>query len=445
LLDRLRASGELDDARRRHAAYYLELAERTYIEMKGANQRAWLDLLETEHDNLRAAMQWSLDKGETSLGERIAAALWTPLWWLQGHVREGLRWLEIFHGSRQAYEDQTDLRVLEGIGMLRAWQGDYGPGKAMLMEALRIAHQWEEEEATVRILAYLGWIFWVNGKTAEAAWLAERLEACSSDLDPWELAYAFLSLGSLLYEASLDEEAEKAFTRALEYFQFTEEKQQGVIWAGHKLALLRHKKGNVLEAKEGMLGALEAARQLNDLHVTAYCTDDAAQLATHRIAGHNRADEPDLEKLARVLGAVDHWREILSLLRTPREKSAYLQVTEFLQRKLGEGYYLRAWQEGRAMPVERVIHEASELLQDNRQPNPRDRQLQEREGIPVRLSEREYQVIGLVAKGLSNQEIGERLFITERTVRFHMTSIFNKLGADNRAQAVAIADRLGIL
>jgi DNA-binding CsgD family transcriptional regulator len=54
-------------------------------------------------------------------------------------------------------------------------------------------------------------------------------------------------------------------------------------------------------------------------------------------------------------------------------------------------------------------------------------------------------VIGLVAEGLTNQEIGERLFITERTVRFHVTSIFNKLGTDNRAQAVAIANRIGIL
>jgi len=54
-------------------------------------------------------------------------------------------------------------------------------------------------------------------------------------------------------------------------------------------------------------------------------------------------------------------------------------------------------------------------------------------------------VLGWVAEGLSNQEIAGRLFITERTVRFHITSIFNKLGADNRTQAVAIANRLGML
>lgn len=92
-----------------------------------------------------------------------------------------------------------------------------------------------------------------------------------------------------------------------------------------------------------------------------------------------------------------------------------------------------------------MILEASELLEITDQPGPKDRRLPEGEGISATLSERECQVIGLVAEGLSNQEIGERLFITERTVRFHITSIFNKLRANNRAQAVAIANQLGIL
>jgi LuxR family maltose regulon positive regulatory protein len=112
---------------------------------------------------------------------------------------------------------------------------------------------------------------------------------------------------------------------------------------------------------------------------------------------------------------------------------------------MGEPSYLRAWQEGQSIPVERVIQEATELLETPHQPGPIDRRSPEGEGISLTLSARERQVIGLVAAGLSNQEIGERLFITERTVRFHVTSIFNKLGADNRAQAVAIANRLGML
>jgi DNA-binding NarL/FixJ family response regulator len=61
------------------------------------------------------------------------------------------------------------------------------------------------------------------------------------------------------------------------------------------------------------------------------------------------------------------------------------------------------------------------------------------------LSARELSVLRLVAAGQSNQQIAESLGITERTVKFHVTAVFNKLGADNRAQAVAIASRRGLL
>ena len=61
------------------------------------------------------------------------------------------------------------------------------------------------------------------------------------------------------------------------------------------------------------------------------------------------------------------------------------------------------------------------------------------------LSEREREVLRLIAQGQSNKQIGRQLSITERTVKFHVTSIFNKLGTDNRAQAIAVAARRGLL
>src|SRR5207245_1859362 len=61
------------------------------------------------------------------------------------------------------------------------------------------------------------------------------------------------------------------------------------------------------------------------------------------------------------------------------------------------------------------------------------------------LSGRERQVLRLVAQGLANKQIARQLAITERTVKFHMTSIFNKLGAENRAQAIAVAAQRGLL
>ena len=61
------------------------------------------------------------------------------------------------------------------------------------------------------------------------------------------------------------------------------------------------------------------------------------------------------------------------------------------------------------------------------------------------LTPRELEVLGLISEGLQNSEIAERLFVTERTVKFHVSSILAKLGADNRTEAVAIAARRGLI
>ena len=100
---RLAVEGETSQAQHRHAAYYLALAERAEPELNGAGQLRWLDRLEREHDNLRAALAWCLDTstqaqenedaqaGETGL--RVAGALhW--FWLFREHYAEGLAWLE---------------------------------------------------------------------------------------------------------------------------------------------------------------------------------------------------------------------------------------------------------------------------------------------------------------------------------------------------------------
>lgn len=74
--ERLAESGEEDQARRAHAAYYLVLAEEATAKLNGAEQEVWLNRLETEHDNFRAALAWSLDRGETEMGLRLGGALW---------------------------------------------------------------------------------------------------------------------------------------------------------------------------------------------------------------------------------------------------------------------------------------------------------------------------------------------------------------------------------
>src|SRR5262249_41114944 len=92
-LERLVECGEETDARARHAAYYLALAERAEPELTGPGQARWYARLDGEYDNLRAVLAWACESGAVQTGLRIAVALWR-YWDTRGHLREGRAWLE---------------------------------------------------------------------------------------------------------------------------------------------------------------------------------------------------------------------------------------------------------------------------------------------------------------------------------------------------------------
>jgi non-specific serine/threonine protein kinase len=92
-LERLEESEEGEEIRRRHADHYLALAERATGELEGGGQVAWLERLEREHDNLRAALSWRLEHGEPEGAARLVAATWL-FWIVRGHAGEGQMWLE---------------------------------------------------------------------------------------------------------------------------------------------------------------------------------------------------------------------------------------------------------------------------------------------------------------------------------------------------------------
>jgi tetratricopeptide (TPR) repeat protein len=93
-LEKLEQSGDAGDAHRKHAEYFLALAERAELELRGSRQVEWLERLERENDNLRAAMSWALDTGDTETAARLGWALWL-FWRFHGHQREGRRWMEV--------------------------------------------------------------------------------------------------------------------------------------------------------------------------------------------------------------------------------------------------------------------------------------------------------------------------------------------------------------
>jgi DNA-binding CsgD family transcriptional regulator len=423
--------------------FVLAFVEGFDLETRKKHQKTWFAALVTEHDNIRLALRWSVDSGQYAVGRRIAAAVGT-FWWLHGHFREGAGWFEIFLENDHDQIDDTHWCLMEGAGILHGWQKNTKKAMLYLLAALADADSHQNHTAIARIIGELGWIFWINGMLEQIAWLEGRLSAPLPEADGWDLAYAHLSLGCLHYDAGQLEAAEKALTRSLDYFTDAGEKH-GFAFATSKLALIQNEKGDHPDSQRSILEAINTASQALDLHIITFCVDNAVQWAASQLETRKFTEDQHTIKIAQSLGAVDAWRDIFCMSRTPREKIVYEKMASQLRQRLGEQGFLKAWQAGRSMRAEAVLDLLTSLI------NTRDTQGAENIPAPSEgdrpgiLSERELEVIHRIGEGLSNQEIADQLFITERTVRFHVTSIMNKLGASNRTQAVVIANRMGLL
>jgi len=150
-LERLTERGEAAAARRAHGDYFLDLAEHAERELHGADQVIWLDRLDEEHPNLRAALGWALEAGDADVALRLAGALFW-FWFVRGYSSEGRRWLDRILDFRLQIAvsedaDQSTIynlqsaimaRALHGAGFLALFQGDYAVAHARLMASAEI-------------------------------------------------------------------------------------------------------------------------------------------------------------------------------------------------------------------------------------------------------------------------------------------------------------------
>ena len=245
--------------------------------------------------------------------------------------------------------------------------------------------------------------------------------------DTLGLALALRNLGLQLLSVGKHERARVVLEESLGLFRDLGGQRDCAVILG-ALADVALVQGDVDRAIALLLESLPLARAVADRRAIAHS-------ATILVEQGPRFGQP--ERMARLAGALDAWREEMGAIR---QASRLAQGVAAVRTALGEQAFNRA-AEGRALTLDQVVDEALAILAA----------VTSAAGVPDRrpprslLSDREREVLRLLADGLSNQEIAQALVVTNHTAKFHVASILNKLGASTRGQAVALAVERNLL
>jgi predicted ATPase/DNA-binding CsgD family transcriptional regulator len=194
--DRLEASGVAETVRCQHAEYMLRLAEDAEAELRGANQVEWYARLETEHDNLRAALEWAISHCRGDIAARLGGALWF-FWYVRGRYHEGLRWLE----SALALDTGSPVaraKVLNGAGYLADAQDDSERAIRFLEEALSLHRRMDDRWGIATSLRHLGRVAQHRRDDRQAGGLLRQALRLQRQIgDTWGAAASLNNLGNL--------------------------------------------------------------------------------------------------------------------------------------------------------------------------------------------------------------------------------------------------------
>ena len=176
-LEALARSGELEATRQAHAVYYLQLAEAAWPELFGPQQDVWFHRLERDHDNLRAALNCLLERGEARERIEMALRLGVALghfWWVRSHTREGWVFLERALAKSEGVAVSVRAAALDSAGDLAGWLGNVERSEALCQESLALCRESGDVAGVGSALHNLGVTRYHRGDLATARLYCEE-------------------------------------------------------------------------------------------------------------------------------------------------------------------------------------------------------------------------------------------------------------------------------
>jgi predicted ATPase len=298
--EQLTAAGEEDQVSGRHLAWLLDLAGRA--DLDGVGQSAWLDRLEADHDNFRAALERALAAGQAGPALALAGAL-APFWAVRGHVGEGRGWIAAALSADTAHGDpRARAAALDGAAQLAFAHGDFRAQRDLLQESLGIWRGLGQAARVAHCLSDLGVAAHIHGEPGTARSLLDQaLESARLAADQRQIAMALNGLGRL----ALQDDPPKAaayLQASLACIRQTGDLRRATIILGN-LAVAAINQGQTALARARMEEQLASARELGDRKLTGWALTNLGLAATE--AGDlaaARARQDEALRLAQEIG-----------------------------------------------------------------------------------------------------------------------------------------------
>ncbi len=419
------ASGEDAALRRRQRDWYLSQAEQAEAAWSGPDQVKWLWRLHQDQANLRAALDYCVTEPcQARAGLRLASALW-GYWLFSGTLGEGRQWLD--RALRADAEPSLErAKALWAAAHLAGLQGDLEIAQQLIDECQALAVRLDDPRTLAHAVQFAGATAMFRGEMTKALnLLADSLDRHRAHDDVnavWLALYQLTLTATVLGDARTKDLCDECLGLAEE--QGADWSKSYALWVG---AQERWRHGDLASATSRLREGIELRQRLNDQMGIAQCLEVLAWTAT---------DAGEHVRGARLLGAAEMaWRLVgVQLAGLLHLASAHDRCEKDLRASLGERSFTANFDQG----VDLNLGEAVTYALGRCREEATARSMPGAPSTDV-LTHREREVARLIAHGMSNKKIADRLTISQRTAEAHVEHILVKLGFTSRAQVAAWA------
>ncbi|NOK58208.1 MAG: hypothetical protein GFH27_549279n15 [Chloroflexi bacterium AL-W] len=432
--ERLGEHGEIDFLQQRHAHFFRSFVEQAEPELRGSQQDSWFARLIADCDNIRKALRWTIDVEDLTTAFSLAGSLWR-FWWIQGYLAEGRTWLTLVLSMPGQPSINPVLRanVLSCAANLASLQGDLLNAQKLHEEGLTLRRMIGDREAIARSLNNLGLVAEQQEDYPTAASLyKESLALWRETGDLWGIADVLNNLGWVVAQ-----QGDVIMARALHEESLTLKREVGDTWgiasALGNLGNLATQHGDYAAAWSYHQESLTLKQSLGNQQGIAGSLNGLAEIAVAF---------SQYERAVLLSGAASAMRDAISVALPPSDQIGVDNSLAVARSHLSEEAFIESWEAGQALTLEEAITLAQEALSAPRTvsiaPAPAP-------DLHTTLTPREREVLCLVAVGLTNKEIAQKLVLSHYTVQDYVRSILDKLDVPSRSAATRYAVEYGLV